>query len=210
MKKLLFIALLVGVIYKGFTALSQKNAGAFDDQGNAQVLLFTVSRCGAPCSDAKKLLEKRKVNFEEVVASNGKEEEKRLRQYTSSNYMPLMVIGDEKTIGYNKWNYISALAVGFQEKYLTRSEARILGKNFTSDGQPKLVMYTMDGCGYCKRAIDQLNKDGIAFEERNTSRDSKAKGELNKLESGTPLIYYGYRRFDGWSSKVYADLKKVL
>ena len=79
--------------------------------------------------------------------------------------MPVLVVGDETISGFNKWNYVSALALNYDNEYLTTYEANIFDKNFTPDGEPKLVMYTMDGCGYCEKAMRQLHEDGIQFVE---------------------------------------------
>jgi glutaredoxin len=173
-------------------------------------VLFTVSGCGSPCSDANNFLSRRHVNYEEIVVTDGKEEEKKWERYGAITTMPVLVVGDVTISGFNKWNYVSTLALNYDNEYLTGSEAEIFDKNFGPDGEPKLVMYTMDGCGYCEQAIRQLREDGIQFEERNSSASYRAKKELDKLESGTPLIYYGYRRFTGWSSNIYKSLKAVL
>ncbi len=210
MKKLLIFALLIAAGYQAYKDFSHKGADAFDAEGNPQVLLFTVAGCGSPCSDANSFLSRRHVNYEEIVVTDGKEEEKKWESYGAIRTMPVLVVGDETITGFNKWNYVSALAINYDNEYLTRSEAEIFDKNFGPDGEPKLVMYTMNGCGYCERAIRQLNKDGIQFEERNINANYTAKNELDKLESGTPLIYYGYRRFNGWSSSIYKSLKAVL
>jgi glutaredoxin len=150
------------------------------------------------------------VNYEEVVVTNGRDEEATWERYSVITTIPVLVVGDETISGFNKWDYVSTLALNYDNEYLTVSEAEIFDKNFGLNGEPKLVMYTMDGCDYCEQAIRQLHDDGIKFEERNIDASYTAKKELDKLESGTPLIYYGYRRFSGWSSNIYKSLKAVL
>lgn len=210
MKKLIVVFLLAFAGYKGYIEHASKNSGAFNDAGVPQVLLFTVEGCGKPCADANKLLKKRKVDYQEIVVTDGDEQLAMWQSFGSISTMPVLVAGEEKLSGYNKWKYVSALAVNFDNSYLYTSEAKMFDKNFTAQGEPKLVMYTMDGCGYCEAAIHQLREDGIAFEERNTSTDFVAKSELDKYQAGTPLIFYGYRRYEGWGKDIYESLHEVL
>lgn len=42
-------------------------------------------------------------------------------------------------------------------------------------------IYTSDTCGYCHMAKEYFNENGIAFEERNVTRDVEAKKELMKM-----------------------------
>lgn len=210
MKKLLILIVLAGIGYKGYTDYIQGGSGAFDENGEPTVLLFTVAGCGKPCRDANRMLQRRGVGYEEVVVTDGKEQEERWERFGAIRNMPVLVTGDRTISGYNKWDYVSALAESYDNQYLYVSEADIFDKNFTDSGDPKLVMYTMDGCGYCEAAMQQLRNDGIDFEERNTSVSTSAKMELDKFQAGTPLIFYGYRRFVGWSSEVHKSLMKVL
>lgn len=210
MKKIIVALLLAFAGYKGYTDYISKNSGAFDEGGTPLVFLFTVDGCGAPCLDAKKFLEKRRVDYQEVVVTDGDEQLALWERFGSIRTMPVLVAGNEKVPGYSKWEYVTALAVNYENNYLYASEASIFEKNFTASGEPKLVMYTMDGCGYCEASKLQLSEDGIHFEERNISTDSIAKSELDKFESGTPLIFFGYRRYEGWSNAIYESLREVL
>lgn len=210
MKKIILLSLLLAGAYKGYLAYAKSAAGAYDESGAPVVLLFTVDGCASPCEDARKLLQRRDVDYEEVVVTDGEEQLERWERFGAINTLPVLVAGDERVAGFDKWQYISVLAVNFGSEHLTVSEADILNKNFTASGEPRLVLYTMDGCGYCEAALRQLREDGIDFEERNTSNDYTAKSELDKFEAGTPLIFYGYRRFSGWSSGIYESLRAVM
>nr|WP_293394925.1 glutaredoxin family protein [Peptoclostridium sp.] len=42
-------------------------------------------------------------------------------------------------------------------------------------------IYTSDTCGYCHMAKEYFNENGIAFDERNVTRDVEAKKELMKM-----------------------------
>ncbi|WP_432666860.1 glutaredoxin domain-containing protein [Wukongibacter baidiensis] len=53
----------------------------------------------------------------------------------------------------------------------------------------KVTIFTSDTCGYCHLAKDYLEELGVAFEERNVSRDASARKELmSKGFMGVPII----------------------
>jgi len=53
----------------------------------------------------------------------------------------------------------------------------------------KITIYTSDTCGYCHLAKDYLKEKGVAFEEKNVSRDATARKELmSKGFMGVPII----------------------
>lgn len=53
----------------------------------------------------------------------------------------------------------------------------------------KVTIFTSDTCGYCHLAKDYLNEIGVAFEEKNVSRDASARKELmSKGFMGVPII----------------------
>ena len=140
MKKLIFVLILAFAGYKGYTEHSSKNAGAFNESGVPQVLLFTVDGCGNPCTDANKLLNKRNVDYQEIVVTDGDEQLAMWESFGSITTMPVLVAGNEKVPGFNKWKYVSALAVNFDNSHLYTKEAKMFDKNFTAQGEPKLVM----------------------------------------------------------------------
>jgi glutaredoxin 3 len=41
-----------------------------------------------------------------------------------------------------------------------------------------VTVYTMHGCSACDRAREFLSRNGVKFDERNVSEDSKAREEL--------------------------------
>ncbi len=184
--------------------------GAFSEDGAARVLLFVHDGCGTPCNDATAMLMQRRVEHEVVNVSEGEEQVAIWKKFGSQRQMPYLVAGNERVIGYNKWDFVSALAGSFDDQYLTATEYRVLRKNFNDDGAPKLVMYTMNGCGYCDQARSYFRAEGIAFEERNSSEDSTAQYELDMFQAGTPLIFHGYKRYVGWSEHIRSSLLKVL
>ncbi|AHM55407.1 glutaredoxin [Peptoclostridium acidaminophilum DSM 3953] len=42
-------------------------------------------------------------------------------------------------------------------------------------------IYTSDTCGYCHMAKEYFRENGIAFDERNVTKDVEAKKELMKM-----------------------------
>ncbi len=209
MKNFLILTLLAAALYKGYTDFFS-HKGAFDDAGNPQALLFTIDNCGKPCNDVKKLLDKRYLDYEEIVVIPGGEQNSRWKEFGSVKMAPYLVMGNERVAGSNLLDITFKMGVVFGDDHLKRIEADILHKNFTAEGKPKLVMYTMDGCGYCEMAARYFLQEGIRYEERNTSNDTVALAELNALKAGTPLIFYGHNSFVGWGREVKKSLLEVL
>jgi len=206
MKKLFILIILAGVTYKGYTEFYQHKTLAFDGKGRARIMLFVHSGCDKPCASAERLLTRRGVGYETISVSDGEEQRARWEQLTPVRQMPYLVVGNERVAGYHKWEMIAALAVNFGSDYLTPSEEAIFRKNFTDEGKPKLVMYTVRGCRYCDLARRYFQQQSIRFEERNTSVDPGAKSELVRFEAGTPLIFYGYKRYVGWGEHVRREI----
>lgn len=44
-----------------------------------------------------------------------------------------------------------------------------------------VVVYTQDGCMFCKKVKEFLAQKGVPFIERNVTKDTGAASELNKL-----------------------------
>ena len=169
MKNFLIVILLAGGAYKGYMDYTQKNHGAFDKNGNPEAVLFTIDNCAKPCADVKRLLDKRHVEYEEVVVTPGEDGNKRWEEFGSVMSAPYLVVGNERIIGSNMLKITFAIGSVFGDEHLKKIEAEILHINYSADGKPKLVMYTMDGCGYCESAERYFLQEGISYEERNTS-----------------------------------------
>jgi len=210
MKNLLVVVLVVALTYKGYTEYTHKNNGAFDEYGNPLALLFTIDQCGMPCNDVRKMLDNRNVDYEEIVVTAGEEQKSRWEQFGAVKAAPYLVVGNERVVGSDMLNIIFTVGTVLGDGHLKQIEADILHKNFTADGKPKLVMYTMDGCGYCESAAKYFLSEGISYEERNTSVDPVASKELDALRAGTPVIFYGHTVFVGWGDKVCDSLLELL
>lgn len=64
---------------------------------------------------------------------------------------------------------------------------------------PHVLVYTRDGCGYCTAAKALLRGKGVAFEERNASRDPAFRAEMMKASGRTtfPQIFVGATHVGG-------------
>lgn len=64
----------------------------------------------------------------------------------------------------------------------------------------KVVMYSTQWCGYCKKARNYFRKNKIPFVEYDTEASEKGKRDYKALNgSGVPIIPVGKRRMNGFS-----------
>jgi glutaredoxin len=83
---------------------------------------------------------------------------------------------------------------------LTQQEENAMADHFDEEGNPLVVMYGNNRCGYVKKAREYLNAKGIEFVDLNIDASGEAAACYRALEgSGTPLIYVGYRRIEGFN-----------
>ncbi len=81
----------------------------------------------------------------------------------------------------------------------------------TNTDSQKVVMYVTPRCGWCKRASSFFEKHGIDVIEYDIDASYENKEQFDSLGGrGTPLIYVGNIRIEGFSEKtVKAALKRV-
>lgn len=66
----------------------------------------------------------------------------------------------------------------------------------------EVVIYSADGCRYCKQASDFLIKHEVAFIEYNISSSEESFKRFNALKGrGVPLIFIGENRIQGWNQE---------
>ncbi|MFW5425865.1 MAG: glutaredoxin family protein [Methylophagaceae bacterium] len=207
MKKLLIIALLSYGAYNYFVKSASLNS--FDSAGNPITILFTINNC-PPCDEARRYLNKRKIDFQEYnINEDGNDAKSKLRQAGGGRSFPYLMSGDQSIAIYSKAMYTGFFAELFGSDFLSPLERRLLKKNFDSQGRPKLVMYSTTTCGYCTRAREYFESKNIAFTELYIDSDLTAKQHYDSLEgSGTPLIYIGYSRIDGFDKRRLKSLIK--
>lgn len=64
----------------------------------------------------------------------------------------------------------------------------------------KVVMYSTQGCGYCKKARTYFRKNGIAFVEYDIEKSKKARRRYDNFGGrGVPVIFVGKRRLNGFN-----------
>jgi len=64
----------------------------------------------------------------------------------------------------------------------------------------KVVMYSTENCGYCKKAKAYFNAKGISYSERDINKDESARRQWQKLNgTGVPLILVGKNKMSGFS-----------
>ncbi len=65
-----------------------------------------------------------------------------------------------------------------------------------------VVVYTSDTCGYCHQAKEYLGQKGIAYEEKNVSRDAAARKELMAQGfMGVPVIKVDNETIQGFDQE---------
>lgn len=79
-------------------------------------------------------------------------------------------------------------------------------------GANRVVMYSAEWCGVCKRAKSYFKKKKIPFQELDIDKSEKARKGFEKLEGrGVPIILVGNKRMNGFSPKrfeeMYADAR---
>ena len=71
----------------------------------------------------------------------------------------------------------------------------------------KVVMYSTDWCGYCKKARSYFLKNNIAFIDYDIEKNAKAKQRYDKLgATGVPVIFVGKKRMSGFSEQRFEQL----
>ena len=64
----------------------------------------------------------------------------------------------------------------------------------------KVIMYSTQWCGYCKKAKKYFTQKGIPFVEYDIEKNAKAKREYDALGGrGVPVILVGKKRMNGFS-----------
>lgn len=119
---------------------------------------------------------------------------KRFRRRNGRGF-PLLIYGDERIVGFDP----ALLNIAVNQ--LTDSD---------SDSQ-EVVMYMTPQCGWCKKAERFFEKHDIEVEQYDIAASDENKREYERLGGrGTPLIYIGNNRVDGFNKKaVKMALKQV-
>ena len=196
MKRLLIVLLLAG---GGYYYHTQSNSVSFDP--NAEVLLFTNEVCKKPCKDARKYLDRR-VSFTEVVVEQEGENWKLFQDHGGKNTLPVIAIGKSSLQGFNPMEVTTTLAQVLGTDALSNNERAAYEAHFDAEGEPIVVMYATRTCGYCIRAREYFEANNVAYTERDIDRSKSARRNFETLwGGGTPLIFNGYRRMNGFNER---------
>ena len=203
MKKLLIYAIIIGGAYyfgSPLIADFMKPPGAFDAQGNPAVYLFVANNCGQPCDQIEQHLRRKKVKYDKFDIANSEDARKKLKQYGGNNSLPYIVVGDGRTVGSNTKDLDSILADAYGLKMLPPGQRRVVKTHFTKAGDPRVVLYGAEWCGYCDKTKEYMDKKGISYTEYDVEKSDKAMLYFNTLEGqGYPLVYVGSRRIGGYN-----------
>jgi len=75
------------------------------------------------------------------------------------------------------------------------------------DTGKKVVMYSTEWCGYCKKAKRYFNMKGITYTEYDVEKNARAKSEYQAMgATGVPVILVGKKRMNGFSEKGFEKL----
>ncbi len=73
----------------------------------------------------------------------------------------------------------------------------------------KVVLYTTQRCGYCKKAKQFLRQNNVSYTEYDIETSTKGRRDYKKLNgTGVPIILIGDRRMDGFSEGRMASMLK--
>jgi glutaredoxin len=208
MKKIILITIVLATIYylnPGYFSLS--NTGAYDENGNPQVWIFTFNDCGKPCNNAISTLDER-VNYTEFNVSEDSGMQQ-LKKVGKSNQFPLILIGSKRILNSERMTIISNLAEVMGDSVLTPSERHVMQGHFYEDGSPAVIMYGASWCGYCKKMREYFEKNNIQYTELDA--EGNAQDAYNILRgTGFPLIYVGYQRINGANINQFEKVMREL
>lgn len=192
--KLLLIAGLVGLL--GWHFLVGGSSGRYPDvylpDGTPDVVLLTHDGCGAICEKARLHLKSRGIYFNEVGMQK---DVARWKDLGSPKTFPFLMVGDQQAQGYNPGVFSGALGGSLGASGLSAQEQRIYAKHFDSAGEPKVVLYGTDWCGYCNRLRKKLEGDYIAYDYVNMDKPDKKTWLMEAMGIyGYPVVYVGYER----------------
>ena len=207
MRNLLIIILLAGGGYQLYSKFYMHGPSAFDDNGNPRTLIFTMNGC-KPCSDASQYLKTRKIAFEEINVSEGEDQVKAAKEFGVRQF-PFIISGNLHAMGFYESELTGMLATVYGPSVLSNKEKKLMQDNFNADGTPRTIMYSTQTCGYCTKARELFVDEGVDFDERDIKKSASAKRKFDALKgSGTPLIFIGYHRINGYNKNRIQDILK--
>lgn len=212
MKKIVIILIAIGILYQInpeiFPGFGSK--GAFDENGNPTIIVFTMKQC-PPCDDALKYLKKQKINFRHYNINESQENKAIWESYVEDKFLPAIIAGDQHLYAYSKNRLAFTLAMAFGQEVLTRRERHYVKKHFNENGDPIVMMYGADWCPHCLKLRKILHENHVAFIEIDVDKARNKESLKQTLEiSGYPTVFVGYKKIDNatnekeWLKKIQA------
>ncbi len=94
---------------KGSSIQNNENSLATDDAQKRNPVTLYVSECGDSCDSAKGYLNKRGIPHTIVDPTRSAELNKRFKDETGSNSLPVLKIGERRVVGWSESNWAGAL-----------------------------------------------------------------------------------------------------
>ena len=89
------------------------------------------------------------------------------------------------------------------------SPSGIPGVDLQTASKSKVVLYTTQHCGYCRKAKQFLTQKNISYTEYDVETSNKGKRDFKKLNGrGVPVILVGDQRMNGFSEGRLASMLK--
>lgn len=200
MKKILMAAAIIGASYYLYNE-NGSNVGVYADDGTPRTIFFATEQCGNACDEMRRYLKSR-VSFEEHDAFDNGSGHEVYEKYGGTGFVPYIVMGKQRVTGPDRGGVISSVAAEFGLEKVKSRERKALQRNFDASGNPRVVMYATEWCGYCKQAREYFADNGIDYVEFDIEKDRSAKRDFDALlGSGTPLLYHGYARAVGFNKR---------
>lgn len=197
MNKLIFWGLMAVCTYKFYEYVTHRHGGT---TGTSMAQVFVGPGCDQPCNEVEELLKSRHVSYELIDVSTPEGEQSGVNQY------PLTRIGKREVLGNARYPLVAALAETYGESMLTPNERAVMQTHFDDHGKPLVVLYGTQWCPYCQRQRAYFSDHGVAYTDVDVEASSSGKTAYEILQgSGYPLLYVGYRRFDGYKEQEVLD-----
>ena len=201
MKKLLIIGAVIAASYYLY-GQTGANVGVYADDGTAKTILFTTQHCGEACDEIRRFLKKR-TEFEELDAFDNGSGRDLYEEYGGTGYLPYIAMGKQRIEGRDRGKIVSSIAIEYGLEHVKKRERQALERNFDAAGNPRVVMYATERCGYCRAAAEYFTKNGIDYITLDIDKDRSARRDFDVLMgSGTPLLYNGYARLSGFHERL--------
>lgn len=203
MRKLFYLVVILGFFglwREGKLPDFSENEGAYDENGNPMVLIFTVQNCGKPCLDSLQILKKRRVPFKHLVVNeqNRQDEEFRLWKKFGRNLFPFIIAGNSTVMSSSQAQLVGLLGENFGTKYLTHMEKKYFKQHFYADGSPRIVMYGADWCPYCAKLRKEFHAEKVDYLEIDVEKSGEKKMMSQVMQiAGYPATWVGYTRVNG-------------